>query len=74
MPSWVISAEGETFEDVAFLSGAALAHLHIVLGQPDVAQSVLRERLATRAAEACMTFSGRLERAGAARRRPDAPA
>lgn len=64
MPSWVTSARAETLEDVAFLSGAALAHLHLVVGQAIVPQSLLRERLALRAAEACLGFSGRPERAG----------
>jgi Protein of unknown function (DUF1403) len=64
MPSWVISARPETLEDVAFLSGAAFNHLHVVLGCAGVPQALLRERLALRAAEACVAFSGRPERAG----------
>ena len=63
MPSWVTSAQAETLEDVAFLSGAALSHLHLVLSRDDVPQSLLRERLALRAAEACVTHQGRPERA-----------
>ncbi len=63
-PSWITSARGETLEDVAFLSGAALSHLHVVLGHHAVPQALLRERLALRAAEACVAFSGRPERAG----------
>jgi len=63
MPPWVISARTETLEDVAFLSGAALSHLHVVLGYEPVPQTLLRDRLALRAAEACVAFSGRLERA-----------
>ena len=63
MPPWVTSARVETLEDVAFLSGAALNHLHIVLGLNNAPQALLRERLALRAAEACLTFSGRPERA-----------
>lgn len=63
MPSWVTSARAETPEDVAFLSGAALNHLHLVLGRAEVPQSLLRERLALRAAEACVAQSGRPERA-----------
>ncbi|MEM6900291.1 MAG: DUF1403 family protein [Pseudomonadota bacterium] len=62
MPSWVTSARAETPEDVAFLSGAALAHLHLVLSRAEVPQTLLRERLALRAAEACVTLSGRSER------------
>ncbi len=64
MPAWVTSARAETLEDVAFLSGAALSHLHLVLGCEEVPQALLRERLALRAAEACVAFSGRPERAG----------
>ena len=63
MPSWVTSARPETLEDVAFLSGAALNHLHLVLNQKDVPQTLLRERLALRAAEACVAHAGRPERA-----------
>ncbi|KZX98221.1 MULTISPECIES: DUF1403 family protein [unclassified Sulfitobacter] len=64
MPTWVTSARPETPEDVAFLSGAALNHLHVVLGRAEVPQALLRDRLALRAAEACVAFSGRPERAG----------
>lgn len=64
MPHWVTSARVETLEDVAFLSGAALNRLHLVLGHEAVPQALLRERLALRAAEACVAFSGRTERAG----------
>ena len=45
-----------------FLSGAALTHLHLVLSQEDVPQTLLRERLALRAAEACVAHQGRPER------------
>ena len=64
MPAWVSSARVETLEDVAFLSGAALNQLHVVLGRAEVPQALLRERLALHAAEACVAFSGRMERAG----------
>jgi hypothetical protein len=63
MPAWVTSARVETLEDVAFLSGAALSHLHLVLASPNVPHALLRERLALRAAEACVAFAGRPERA-----------
>ncbi|MFX0547315.1 DUF1403 family protein [Roseovarius sp. S1116L3] len=63
-PSWVTSGRAETLEDVAFLSGAALSHLHLVLGREEVPQALMRDRLALRAAEACVAFSGRPERAG----------
>lgn len=64
MPPWVTSARAEALEDVAFLSGAALSHLHLVLGRAEVPQALLRDRLALRASEACVAFSGRPERAG----------
>lgn len=64
MPGWVTSARAETLEDVAFLSGAALNHLHLVLSREEVPYALLRERLALRAAAACVAFSGRPERAG----------
>lgn len=64
IPSWVTSSRAETLEDVAFFSGAALSHLHLVLGREEVPQALLRERLALRAAEACVAFAGRPERAG----------
>ena len=62
MPTWVTSARAETLEDVAFMTGAALNHLHVVLGREDVPQALLRDRLALRAAAACVAFSGRSER------------
>lgn len=67
MPAWVTSTRSETLDDVAFLSGAALSQLHVVVVHADVPQALLRERLALRAAEACVAFSGRAERAGALR-------
>ena len=63
LPGWVTSGRAETLETVAFRSGAALVHLHLVLGRNGVPQSLLRQRLALRAAEACVTQSGRPERA-----------
>ena len=64
IPSWVTSGHAEAPEDVAFLSGAALSHLHVVLTRSNVPQALLRERLALRAAEACMAYQGRRESAG----------
>ena len=64
LPAWVTSARAETLEDVAFMSGAALNHLHLVLQCDGVPHGLLRDRLALRAAEACVAFSGRPERAG----------
>lgn len=64
IPSWISSAHAETPEDAAFFSGAALSQLHLVLAREEVPLALLRDRLALRAAEACVAFSGRLERAG----------
>lgn len=64
MPAWITSAGPETPEDVAFLSGAGLAHLHLVITHSNMPQCLLRARLALRAAEAVVTQSGRPERAG----------
>ncbi|MCO6385204.1 DUF1403 family protein [Oceanicola sp. 502str15] len=63
LPGWVMSKRAETLEDVAFLSGAALAHLNLVQSRDDVPQSLLRARMSLRAAEACVAQSGRPERA-----------
>lgn len=63
MPPWIPSAQAETFEDAAFFSGAALAHLQDVSQCGAVPHPLLRDRLALRAAEACMVASGRPERA-----------
>lgn len=62
MPAWVTSMRAETHEDVAFLSGAALNHLHLVLSRVDLPHALLLDRLALRAAAACGAFSGRPER------------
>ena len=64
MPPWVTSARAETPEDVSFLSGAALATLHLVVGRADVPHALLRDRLSLTASEACMRLLGRPERAG----------
>ena len=67
MPAWVTSIRAETLEDVAFLSGAALNHLHLVLSRVDLPHALLRDRLALHAAAACVAFSGRPEREAALR-------
>lgn len=64
MPAWVTPARTESLETMAFLSGAALSHLHGVLTRDTVPRALLRDRLALRAAEACVRFTGRPERAG----------
>ena len=48
---------------MAFLSGAALNHLHLVLNDQSVPLTLLRARLTLRAAEACLVQAGRPERA-----------
>lgn len=53
MPPWVTAKRGKTPEDVAFLSGAALSHLHVVLGHDAITQVLLRERLALSLAVNC---------------------
>lgn len=62
-PAWVTSGRAETSEDVSFMSGAALSHLHLVLSRNDVPHTLLRARLALRAAEACVAHRKRPERA-----------
>lgn len=64
IPSWVTSGRSENLEDVAFLSGAALSHLHLLMARDDMPQTLVRARLTLGAAEACVKFSGRSERAG----------
>ncbi|MEO1606991.1 MAG: DUF1403 family protein [Pseudomonadota bacterium] len=64
LPKWISPGRVETIEDVAFLSGAALSHLHRVLTYQDVPQALLRGRLALRAAEVCLAHMGRSERGG----------
>ncbi|MCI2400957.1 DUF1403 family protein [Aliiroseovarius subalbicans] len=64
LPPWITSGRAQTLEDVSFLSGAALSHLHLVLRHDAVPKPLLRNRLALRAAEACVAFTGRPERAG----------
>lgn len=63
MPRRVMSAMGESLEDVAFLSGAALAGLHAVVTNPAIPHSLWRDRLALGAAAACTGFAGRSETA-----------
>lgn len=67
LPGWITSACAESPEDVAFLSGAALAHLHLVATSPDLPHGLWRARLALAAAEACAGFAGRREGAAALR-------
>jgi uncharacterized protein DUF1403 len=61
LPSWVTIGRGETSESVSFLSGASLAILHMMLADPvnSLPAELLRNRLALRAAEACLKHEGR---------------
>jgi Protein of unknown function (DUF1403) len=61
LPGWITSDRVETPEDVAFLSGAALACLHLVAMDEKVPHDLWRARLALGAAEACAAFAGRRE-------------
>ena len=61
LPGWITSARMETPEDVVFLSGAALACLHLVMTDEQVPHALWRARLALGAAEACAAFAGRRE-------------
>jgi hypothetical protein len=63
LPAWIASARPETAEDAAFLAGAALSALQLVLAQPDVPLALVRDRRALGATEASVIRAGRLERA-----------
>jgi len=67
LPGWIVSASAETLDAAAFRSGAALAHLGVVTGTPDVPLPLWRDRLALAAAETCAGLSGRREGQGALR-------
>ena len=60
LPTWVTSARAETLEDVAFLSGAALNHLHVVLGREEVPHALLRATKRIRVCGQRGRFRGRL--------------
>ena len=61
LPSWVTRNHGKAPESEAFLSGASLAMLHMMLADPSetLPAELLRNRLALRAAEACLKLEGR---------------
>jgi len=63
LPSWVTQNHGKTLETETFLSGASLAMLHMLLADPAeiLPADLLRNRLALRAAEACLRLEGRRE-------------
>ncbi|WP_457647446.1 DUF1403 family protein [Profundibacter sp.] len=63
LPSWVILNLSKTPETEAFVSGASLMMLHMVLADPaDILPAgLLRNRLALRASAACLKLEGRNE-------------
>jgi hypothetical protein len=65
LPRWITLPRDETHETVAFLSGAALATLDVVLRDPSgtLPGALLRDRLALEAAVACLKLEGRNETA-----------
>lgn len=67
LPGWLQTAGAESLDQAAFLSGAALAHLHLAIGTDSVPQPLWRARLALTAAERCAGFAGRREGAAALR-------
>lgn len=60
-PNWFTNAVMESPEDVEFLSGAALAHLHLVARSGAIPEALWRARLALAAAWLCVGFAGRRE-------------
>lgn len=62
-PGWIASRRNASLEDAAFVSGAALAHLDLLLRREEVPAALVRERLALGAAETCLVLAGRPERA-----------
>ncbi len=62
-PPWAQGASGQGPESAAFFSGAALSSLHQRIQCSLDPWALLRDRLALRAAETCLTHSGRPERA-----------
>lgn len=67
LPGWIVSVPAETLELAAFRSGAALAHLGLVVAQTLVPQALWHARLALAAAVACVAHAGRREEQGALR-------
>ena len=67
LPGWAVTGPAETLAAAAFRSGAALAHLSVVMGQEIAPQALWRARLALMAAEVCVGLAGRREGAGALR-------
>jgi hypothetical protein len=63
LPPWATRGAADTSDDVAFFSGAALGALHVLVADPALPGKLLRDRLALGAAEACVAWQGRPERA-----------
>lgn len=63
LPRWITVPQGKIPENVAFLSGAALATLDVVLRDPmgTLPGALLRERMALKAAVACLRLENRNE-------------
>ena len=67
LPAWIMhsnkseSLGSKTLEEAGFASGAALALLHVVLTDPNIATppKLLRQRLALKAAVQCLKIEGR---------------
>lgn len=61
LPSWVTQNHDKTPDLEPFLAGASLAMLHMLLADPSevLPAELLRNRLALRAAEACLKLEGR---------------
>lgn len=62
LPAWVMhTTVSETLESASFASGSALALLHVVLTDPNIATptKLLRQRLALKAAVQCLKIEGR---------------
>lgn len=62
IPGWVGRHPGQDLETAAFLSGAALAMLDMVLSDPagTLPAKLQRQRLALRASKACLQIEGRV--------------
>lgn len=63
LPRWVTSVSGQGIDSVVFTSGAALAMLDMVLGDPGgtLPGALLRDRMALDAAVACLKLENRHE-------------
>lgn len=63
LPRWITSASGQDTDSVAFLSGAALAMLDVVLRDPGgiLPGALLRDRMALDASVACLKLENRRE-------------